>query len=208
MIDLDKLSYKAYGNLMMILLTTIAILFNLFPFCLIGLVLCLVQIPIYLFARYKFKDPIHAYGLNICFVATLLFYILLFICIKGMLSLVYLPITAVFSIILNILGCYTTSTVPRLLEYNGKLFFGYKRHDESKYQKLLEYIKFNGLNEELIQAENRLKEIDSAMYLVYKRKFRDNKTFKEINEEFELENPRIVELLDKAYFYIIGALKI
>ena len=46
------------------------------------------------------------------------------------------------------------------------------------------------------------------MYLFYKRKFREDKTFKEITEEFEVDNPRVVEILDKAYFYMIGALKI
>ena len=46
------------------------------------------------------------------------------------------------------------------------------------------------------------------MYLFYKRKFREDKTFKEITEEFEVDNPRVVETLDKVYFYMIGALKI
>ena len=90
----------------------------------------------------------------------------------------------------------------------GKLFFGYKKHNESKYQKLIEYIKFNGLNADLIEAEERLKNLDSQTYLFYKRKFREDKTFKEITEEFEVDNPRVVETLDKAYFYMIGALKI
>jgi hypothetical protein len=90
----------------------------------------------------------------------------------------------------------------------GKLFFGYKKNNESKYQKLIDYIKFNGLDENLIEAEERLKKLDSQTYLFYKRKFRENKTFKEIAEEFEVENPRIVEALDKAYFYMIGALKV
>lgn len=90
----------------------------------------------------------------------------------------------------------------------GKLFFGYKKHDESKYKKLIEFIKFNGIDVNLIEAENRLKTIDSQMYLFYKRKFRENKTFKEISEEFDTENPRIVEILDKVYYYMIGTLKI
>jgi len=207
MIDLDKLSYKTYGNLVIIVLTILALLFNMFPFSLIGFIICEIQIPIYLIARSKFNEPIHAYGLNICFIVTILFYILLYLIILLTDFLLGRNFALILSITLNILGCYATSTLPNVKDEKGKLFFGFKR-DESKYQKLMDYIKFNGLNEDLINAEKRLKEVDTQIYLVYKRKFREDKTFKEISEEFYLENPRIVEMLDKAYFYIIGALKI
>ena len=208
MFDLDKLSYQAYGNLVMVVLLVLALLLNLFPFSLAGLIICVMQIPIYLFARAKFADPIHANGLNVCFVLTTLFYILLFICVKGLIALTNIPITIFFSTILTVLSCYVTSTLPNKMNKLGKLFFGYKKHNESKYQKLIEYIKFNGLNADLIEAEERLKKLDSQTYLFYKRKFREDKTFKEITEEFEVDNPRVVEALDKSYFYMIGALKI
>ena len=208
MFDLDKLSYQAYGNLVIIVLFLIALLLNLFPFSLLGLIICLAQIPVYLFARYKFAEPIHAEGLNICFVLTTLFYILLFICVKGLIALTNIPITIIFSLLLTILSCYVTSTMPNKMEKLGKLFFGYKKHDESKYKKLIEFIKFNGIDVRLIEAEKRLKELDSQMYLFYKRKFREDKTFKEISEEFEIDNPRIVEILDKAYYYFVGSLGI
>lgn len=208
MFDLDKLSYQAYGILVIVVLTIIAFLLNLFPFSLVGLIICLVQIPVYLFARAKFADPIHAEGLNVCFVLTILFYILLFICVKGLISLTNLPVTIFFSILLTVLSCYVTSTLPNKMDKLGKLFFGYKKHNESKYQKLIDYIKFNGLEPKLIEAEKRLQDLDSQMFILYKRKFREDKTFREITEEFELENPRVVEILDRAYFYMIGALMI
>lgn len=208
MFDLDKLSYQAYGILVIVILTIIAFLLNLFPFSLVGLIICLVQIPVYLYARSKFTDPIHAEGLNVCFVLTILFYILLFICVKGLISLTNLPVTIFFSILLTVLSCYVTSTLPNKMDKLGKLFFGYKKHNESKYQKLIDYIKFNGLEPKLIEAEKRLQDLDSQMFILYKRKFREDKTFREITEEFELENPRVVEILDRAYFYMIGALMI
>ena len=208
MFDLDKLSYQAYGILVIVILTIIAFLLNLFPFSLVGLIICLVQIPVYLYARSKFADPIHAEGLNVCFALTILFYILLFICVKGLISLTNLPVTIFFSILLTILSCYVTSTLPNKMDKLGKLFFGYKKHNESKYQKLIDYIKFNGLEPKLIEAEKRLQDLDSQMFILYKRKFREDKTFREITEEFELENPRVVEILDRAYFYMIGALMI
>ena len=208
MFDLDKLSYRAYGNLVIVVLLLLAVLLNLFPFSLVELMMCIIQIPIYLFVRSHLEDPIHANGLNICFVFTILFYILLFVSIKFIYFLLGESFTIIFSTLLTSLGCYVTSTVPNKMEEKGKLFFGYKKHDDSKYIRLIDFIKYSGLDNNLIEAEERLKEIDTVIYLVYKRKFREDKTFKEISEEFDIENPRIVEILDKAYFYIIGALKI
>ena len=208
MFDLDKLSYRAYGNLVIIVLLIIATLINLFPFSLIELILCIVQIPFYLVIRASFDEPIHAIGLNICFVVTILFFTLLFICIKCMMLVICLPLVIVFSLLLTTLGCYVTSTLPNAIADKGKLFFGYKKHNESKYEKLIEYIKFNGIDSKLLEAEERLKQVNTQMYLFYKRKFREDKTFKEIADEFEIDNPRIVEVLDKVYFYMIGALKI
>lgn len=208
MIDLDKLSYRAYGNLVIVVLLVMALLLNLFPFSLVEFIMCVAQIPLYLVVRGNLKEPIHAEGLNICFVLTILFYLLLFVCIKTVFFLCGSTFAFTFVSLLTILGCYATSTAPNKIELKGKLFFGYKKHNQSKYNKLVEYIKFNGIDPKLIEAEERLKQFDSQTYLFYKRKFREDKTFKEITQEFEVDNPRVVETLDKAYFYMIGALKI
>jgi len=208
MFDLDKLSYKAFGNLVIIVLLVIAILLNLFPFSLMGMIICVMQIPIYLFVRASFSEPIHAEGLNICFALTNIFYILLFISIKAMMLMIDLPLVIIFSCLLTILGCYATSTLPNKMELKGKLFFGYKKHSDSKYKILVDFIKDNESNSILKEAEERLEKFDNQTYLIYKRKFKEDKTFKEITEEFQIDNPRVVEILDKAYFYMIGALKI
>ena len=72
----------------------------------------------------------------------------------------------------------------------------------SKYQDIIDYIKYNGLNNKLMEFEDKLKAKDNLEYLVYKYKFKDNKTFREISELLDLENPRIVEHLDKIAFAI------
>lgn len=208
MFDLDRLSYRAYGNLVVVVLLIIALLLNLFPFSLVELVMCIIQIPLYLFVRSHLEEPLHARGLNLCFVLTILFYILLFVSIRFMTFLMGESFALVFSSLLTVLGCFSTSTVPNRMEDKGKIFFGYKKHDDSKYQRLIDYIKFNGIDPKLLESEERLKQFDMQTYLLYKRKFREDKTFREINEEFEIDNPRIVETLDKAYFYMIGALGI
>ena len=208
MFDLDKLSYRAYGNLVVVVLLLLALLLNLFPFSLIEFTMCVVQIPIYLFVRSHLNEPIHANGLNICFVLTVLFYLLLFVSIKCLYFLLGQEFTIVFATLLTTLGCYATSTVPNRMEEKGKIFFGFKKHDDSKYNRLIDFIKFNGIDKELIDAEERLKQADAQLYLIYKRKFREDKTFKEISDEFDMDNPRIVESLDKVYYYMIGALRI
>lgn len=208
MFDLNKLSYRAYGNLVIVVLLLIALLLNLFPFSLVEFMMCIIQIPIYLFVRSHLDEPIHANGLNICFILTIFFYLLLFVSIKCIYFLLGQNFTIAFSTMLTTLGCYATSTVPNRMEEKGKIFFGYKRHDDSKYNTLINFIKFNGIDKDLIDAEERLKQVDAQLYLIYKRKFREDKTFKEISDEFDIDNPRIVESLDKAYYYMVGALRI
>ena len=208
MFDLDKLSYRAYGNLVIVVLLLLALLLNLFPFSLVEFMMCVIQIPIYLFVRGHLDEPIHANGLNICFVLTIIFYFLLFIAVKFLFFLINEEFAIVISTLLTTLGCYATSTVPNKMEEKGKMFFGFKKHDDSKYIRLIEFIKFNGIDKNLIDAEERLKLVDTQLYLIYKRKFREDKTFKEISEEFDLDNPRIVESLDKVYYYMVGALRI
>lgn len=208
MFDLDRLSYRAYGNLVVVVLLVIALLLNSFPFSLVEFMMCIIQIPLYLFVRSHLEEPLHANGLNICFVLTILFYILLFVAIKCVSFLMGTAFTLVFASLLTTLGCYATSTVPNRINEKGKMFFGYKKHDESKYEKLITFIKFNGINPKLLEAEERLRQFDTQTYLLYKRKFREDKTFREISDEFDIDNPRIVETLDRAYFYMIGALGI
>ena len=108
---------------------------------------------------------------------------------------------------LVVLSTFATSTIPTKMEKLGKIFFGYKK-DESKYQRLIDYIKFNGLDDKLLESEEKLRRLDNQMFIIYKRKFRENKKFSEISKEFNLDNPRIVEILDKVYFYMIGSLGI
>ena len=208
MFDLEKLSYGEYGMFMIALIVILATLDNLFPFSLLGLFICLCQIPLYLIIRANLKEPIHAVGLNECCCVTIVFFALLFVSIKLLLLLINLPLAIIFTCLLNAIGCYVTSTLPNLMERKGKLFFGYKKHNDSKYNKLIEFIKFNGIDTRLLEAEEKLKALDTQMYLLYKRKFREDKTFKEMVDEFDIDNPRIVEILDKVYFYMIGALKI
>lgn len=197
---MDKLSYAQYGWLVIISAFVMSLCFDLVPYF-------IVLTIVYLFTRSKFDEPIHARGLNICYILTMFFYLLIFITIKICNTIIDPKVSFVLLVVLVVLSTFATSTLPNKLEKVGKIFFGYKK-EESKYQRLIDFIKYNGLNDELISAENKLRALDNKLYVIYKRKFRENKSFSEISKEFDLDNPRIVEILDKAYFYIIGALGI
>lgn len=78
----------------------------------------------------------------------------------------------------------------------------------SKYSKLDDYIKFNGLNKELLDMENNLKNYDSKLYMIYLRRFREHKSYEQISREFDMDNPRINEAIDKVYTLMTFNLKI
>ena len=145
-------------------------------------------------SRAIFKFPKHFKSWKKCLMWTLSIFSSLFLVVKVDLSV---------GVLTSIFTAYILSGRADL-----KDVYMWKQDNTSKYQKLIDYVKFNGLNENLIKSENSLKELDSIMYLVYKRKFRENKTFKDITEELDLSNPRVVEILDKVYYYFIGALGI
>jgi len=73
---------------------------------------------------------------------------------------------------------------------------------KSKYSDIEDYIKFNLLDDKLLDVEKKLQQQDKLDYLIYKYRFKDNLTFNEISEKLDLPNVRIVERLDKIAFAI------
>lgn len=81
--------------------------------------------------------------------------------------------------------------------------------EASVHQPLIDYLKYNALTDEYLEAERLLKEkVSTETYLVYKRKFIDGYSYERIADEFDLPNPRIKECLDKCYYFLIGRLNI
>lgn len=174
---MDRLSYGQYGLVVIISAFVISLFFGLVPHF-------IVLTIVYLFTIARFEEPIHAYGLNVCYVATIIFYILIFVTIKICNELIDDRLVFAMLVVLVVLSTFATSTLPNKMEKLGKIFFGYKK-DESKYQRLIDFIKFNGLDDNLINAEEKLRKLDNQMYIIYKRKFREGKTFSQISKEFE-----------------------
>ena len=203
MFNLDRLSYKAYGNLVIIVLVTLALLFNLDPFYFVGFLICIMEIPIYLFVRSRFKEPIHAIGLNNCFILTVLFYSLLFSVIKIIIFLEGVEISILIATSLNVIGCYATSTFPNTQEKKGKLFFGRKK-ENGKYADLFKLIKFDPTNKKLCDYEKWLKETDTYNYLIFKYIFREGKTWDETMDLLDIYDRKD---LDKEIYAIYRALQ-
>lgn len=160
----------------------------------IGLVnTCLVFLTFQI-SRFYFKMPKHYKDWKKCLIWTLLIFISLFVVAR-------VDITV---------GMLTTVFTAYIL--SGKADIGdmymWKGNKESKYVKLDDYIKFNGLSKDLLEMEANLKNYDTKLYLIYLRRFRENKSFEEMREEFDMDNPRINEAIDKVYTLMTFNLKI
>ena len=208
----DELAYTIHGVVTTLSIIILVIVFSFItPFNLNEFLISIVQLPIYLILRGKFNEPIHAKGLIKCYALTILFFILIFVDIKLSLLLGIDRLSVfVLSILLTSVSCYFTSTLPDKRDNLGKLFFGYVQDGDSKYQPLIDFIKYESATDkykEYLEAEEDLKsKVSTKTYLIYKRKFIDNKKFKEISNEFDIDNRNIVHELDKGYFFIIGKL--
>lgn len=145
--------------------------------------------------------------------------------LKCFLLQVFLFSTIFLSIYINIyVACIFTIFSKYLLSGNADIdeeseiddkpnfqdFTLWKPRDENSiHQPLIDYLKYNALTDEYLEAEQILKsKVDSKTFLIYKRKFIDNYTYEKISDEFEISNPRIKECLDKCYYYLVGRLKI
>ena len=193
---MDRLSYGQYGMIVIISALIMAWLFELIPEY-------IVLTIIYLFSRSKFEEPIHAYGLNICYVCTMLFYLLLFIALKLCNILVHDYASFIIVVSLVLLATFSTSTLPNKKEEVGKLFFG-RKAENGKYADLFRLIKFEPHNKELLRYEDRLKETDLYRYYIFKYIFRDGLTWDETMDRLDIYERKE---LDKEIYAIYSTLQ-
>lgn len=76
------------------------------------------------------------------------------------------------------------------------------RNEKSKYQDVIDFVKYNSLDDKLLEFETKIKNTNNLEYLIYKYKFKESKTFEEMSELLDMDGPRIVEKLDKIAFAI------
>ena len=116
-----------------------------------------------------------------------------------MLSLfVLLKVDLVVSIMFAIFAAFIMTGKSNVLD----MYLWKNSEEPSKYQDIIEYIKYNELDDKLLEFERKIKERDNLEYLLYKYRFKEGRTFNEISELLDIDNPRIVEHLDKIAFAI------
>lgn len=189
---------KKYWNLASIIFNVLetVILILMAWWLKIGIVNTLIIFFTFQISRFYFKFPKHYKDWRKCLIWTCLIFSSMFIIAK-----------------INIaVGCLCTIFCAYILSDNADIrdMYMWRKNNESKYKALEDYIKYKRLcdNHKLIDIEKQLAEDDSELYVFYKRRFIEGKTFREISEEFDIDNPRIVEKLDKVYLIFKYALKL
>lgn len=193
---MDRLSYGQYGLVVIISALIMAYFFELVPEY-------IVLTIVYLFSRAKFEEPIHTYGLNICYVCTMLFYALIFITIKLCGILIGSTTTFIILVILVLLSTFATSTLPNKKEKLGKMFFGRKK-ENGKYADLFRFVKFYPTDKRLCDYEDRLKETNLFEYYIFKYIFRDGLTWDETMDKLDIYERKE---LDKEIYAIYRTLQ-
>lgn len=112
-----------------------------------------------------------------------------------------LCLTAKLGIVVGFLFTIFTSYVISGKANIEDMSLGWKtKSQKSKYSDIEDFIKYNPMDNNLLDFENKLKAKDNLSYLIYKYRFIDKLTFAEISERLDLDNPRIVEKLDNIAF--------
>lgn len=114
-----------------------------------------------------------------------------------------LCLTAKLGILIGFLFTIFTSYIISGKANIQDISLGWKaQKQKGKYYDIEEYVKYNEMNNELLEFEEKLKKKDNLLYLIYKYRFKENLTFAEISERLDIDSPRIVEKLDTIAFSI------
>ena len=170
------------------------ILFNIVEIIVVYLTGKLLNLPnevifiimlLFFIVRMTLGRPLHYKSPYKCFIMTLLIFLSMF---------VVFHVNLYVSILFTIFDAFLLTgrgNIDDMFMWCGKT---------SKYQDIIEFVKYNAFNEKLIKFENALKEQDNLSYLIYKYRFKDNLTFEQISERLDLDNPRISEIQDNVAF--------
>lgn len=176
----------------------IRIVFNIIETILIFLIGKLLHLPInfvlivmftFLLSRTCFGKTMHFKTWYRCLVYSLTIMLSLFLILKIDLTL---------SIIFTVFAAFIMTGKADI----NDLYLWKSADEPSKYQDIIEYVKYNELNDRLLEFEHKIQDKNNLEYLIYKYKFKENKTFSEMSSLLDMDNPRIVEHLDKVAFAI------
>ena len=174
------------------------IVFNIIETILILLIGKLLNLPInfilivmftFLLSRSCFGKTMHFKTWYRCLIYSLTIMLSLFLILK---------VDLILSIIFTIFAAFIMTGKADINE-----LYLWKNSDEpSKYQDIIDFVKYNEFDDKLLEFEDKIKKRNNLEYLIYKYRFKDGKTFSEMSELLDMDNPRIVEQLDKIAFAI------
>lgn len=175
-----------------------SLIFNIAETVIIVLMGVLLKLPInyivlvmlsFMITRGFFGKPLHFKTWYRCLVWSVLVMLSLFVLLK---------VDLVVSITFAIFAAFIMTGRSNIMD----MYLWKNSNEPSKYQDIIEFVKYNELNDKLLEFEHKIKERNNLEYLIYKYKFKDGKTFSEMSELLDMDNPRIVEHLDKLAFAI------
>lgn len=178
---------KKYWNLPSIIFNAIeTLLLVLGAYLLkIGLINTLIVFLVFQISRLHFKMPKHYKQWQKCLVWTLIIFLSLFIVARVDISV---------GVLVTIFTAYILSgkaDIKNMYMWTGK---------QTQYQDIIDYIKYNPLNDKIKEFEDKLQEQDNLSYLIYKYRFKDGLTFSEISKKLDIETNRITEIQEKVAF--------
>jgi len=153
----------------------------------IGILNTIIVFVVFQFSRAYFQLPKHYKQWQQCLIWTLLIFTSQFAIIRIDISI---------GILNTIFMAYILSEKSNIETKNIYLWTG----KSTQYQDIIDYIKFNELSDKVLEFEKRIQEQDNLSYLIYKYRFKDKLTFREISERLDLETQRISEVQEKVAF--------
>lgn len=136
-------------------------------------------------SRFYFKMPKHYKQWQQCLAWTLIIFLSLFVVARVDISV---------GILTTIFTAYVLSgkaDIGDMYMWTGK---------KTQYQDIIDYIKYNPLNDKIKEFEDKLQDQDTLTYLIYKYRFKDLLSFSEISKKLQIETNRITEIQEKVAF--------
>lgn len=172
------------------------LIFNIAETILIFLMGRLLGLPInhiviimltFMISRGLFGQALHFKTWYRCLVWSLLILLSLFVLLK---------VDFIISVMFAIFSAFIMTGKSNIED----MYLWNRKDEPSKYQDIMDFVKYNELDDKLLEFEEKIKRRDAREYLIYKYRFKEGKTFAEISELLDMESPRVAQHLDKIAF--------
>lgn len=141
----------------------------------------------FMISRGLFGQALHFKTWYRCLVWSLLILLSLFVLLK---------VDFIISVMFAIFSAFIMTGKSNIED----MYLWSRKDEPSKYQDIMDFVKYNELDDKLLEFEEKIKKRDAREYLIYKYRFKEGKTFAEISKLLDMESPRVAQHLDKIVF--------